>query len=278
MLLSIVTACYNYGRYLPDCVHSIIGGPTSLGIMPGQDLHDLEIIIVDDCSTDETEQIGREFAQDPRIQYVRHEENLGTAAAYNTGVRASCGEFVTMLSADDMRESWSLSLLVHACQEHGLVMAYDDVCRFADGHRGQVIPLPGCSFEAEVRRNILHAGIVYPRQVWEDVGGYPEVMADGREEWAFGIALYLAGWKPVHVRRPGYLYRVEGQNRSLRNSGRDYQVKWARALGALYPEAFKRLRPQHRRGQTSRRDVFLEEALRAGHNHRGGHTRDRVLA
>lgn len=53
-MVSVIVPCYNYGRYIRDCVNSLIGGPTCLGDMPGQTLQSFEIIIVDDASTDDS--------------------------------------------------------------------------------------------------------------------------------------------------------------------------------------------------------------------------------
>lgn len=263
-MIGVIVPCYNYGRYLADCIGSLIGGETCLGAAPGQQgAGRLEIIIVDDASTDETEQIARGLAEgDERIAYIRHFENLGTAATYNTGIEAATRDLVTVLSADDMREPWSLAALLRACDSQPGAVAYDDIRDFADGQRLGARRLPGYTREGVIRRNILHAGIVMPRAAWIEVGGYPETMADGREEWAMGIALSMTGRPIVHVGRPGYLYRQEGQNRSLANSDRESVKGFLCKLVRLYPDAFRDLRPFVRRGQTNRPDWFYEEVKR----------------
>ena len=52
--ISVIVPCYNYGRYLSDCLNSLIGGDTSLGRMPGQTFQSFEVLIIDDGSTDST--------------------------------------------------------------------------------------------------------------------------------------------------------------------------------------------------------------------------------
>lgn len=258
ILVSVVIACYNYGRYLTDAVYSLIGGETGLGKVPPQTLNDFEIIIVNDASTDGTSEIARDLLwENDRIKYVEHGSNKGTPATYNTGVKWAEGEYITMLSADDMREPWSLELLLKTCQQNLHGVAYDNIRCFTNEKRGDILQLQGYSFEAEIRHNLLHAGIMYPYRAWEEVDGYEESMVDGREEWAFGIALGLKNWHGVHVERAGYLYRKEGQNRSLHNSSREQQTEFVRLLRELYPEAFARLKPMQRRGQTNRDDRIL---------------------
>jgi hypothetical protein len=141
-------------------------------------------------------------------------------------------------------------------------VAYDDIRDFADGQRLGVRRLPRYSRESVIRRNILHAGIMMPKTAWEQVGGYPESMADGREEWAMGVALTLTGRPILHVGRPGYLYRQEGQNRSNANSDRDSVKGFLCEIVRLYPDAFRDLEPKTRRGQTNRPDWFYQEVER----------------
>jgi hypothetical protein len=86
-LVSIVIPCYNQGRYLGDAIASACR----------QSQRDVEVLVVDDGSTDDTAQVA---AAHPVVTYVR-QENAGTAAARNHGLRASRGEFVVFLDADD---------------------------------------------------------------------------------------------------------------------------------------------------------------------------------
>ncbi len=92
--LDVVVPCYNYARYLEACVRSVVAD------QPGVDLR---VLIIDDCSTDETEAIGRRLAQgDSRIAYRRHATNHGHIATYNEGLLGwATAEYSLLLSADD---------------------------------------------------------------------------------------------------------------------------------------------------------------------------------
>jgi glycosyltransferase involved in cell wall biosynthesis/predicted flap endonuclease-1-like 5' DNA nuclease len=239
--VSVIVPCFNYGRYLPDCIASLVGGDTSLGRWepPGQTFQSFEVIIVDDASTDDSWQVAQALA-DPwkGVHAIRLPRNRGTPGAINAGIERARGEYIHILSADDMREPWGLEVLYRACQEHPGMVAYGNVRIFGDGQRGRMLTLPGYDFDLVLHKNPMPAGIMYPRAAWEAVGGYPEVMKLGREDWAFNIRLGAAGYCGHHVGDSGNLYRREGQNRSLR-TGNVHRREAAGGPGAVARGTFK---------------------------------------
>lgn len=243
-LLSVIVPCYNYGRFLQDCVNSLIGGKTSLGHMPGQTLQSMEIIIVDDASVDETPSVMAEIVDIKKgIRGYRLEENQGTAKTLNYGIERANGKYITFLSADDMREPESLETLVKACEANPHTFAYDDIWLFVGNKRVRQWPMDDYDFERLIYKNHVHAGIVYPKAAWTEVGGYPGIMDNGREDWAFNVALGIHGWCGHHVRQFGYLYRREGQNRSLRNTSPENHAIFQKKIAGLFPEVYRGERP-----------------------------------
>lgn len=90
-LLSIAVPCYNSEAYMEKCIHSLLTGGT-----------EVEIIIVDDGSTDKTPEIADKYAQDyPDIVKVIHQENGGHGEAVNTGIRNATGIFFKVVDSDD---------------------------------------------------------------------------------------------------------------------------------------------------------------------------------
>lgn len=91
--LSVIIPTYNRARELPRAIKSV----------QAQSLRDLEIIVCDDCSTDDTASIvGALAANDPRIRYLRTPANAGPAAARNLGISSSRAEFLSTLDSDDI--------------------------------------------------------------------------------------------------------------------------------------------------------------------------------
>ncbi len=107
--ISIIIPAYNNSRYLPECVHSVTR----------QEFTDLEVIIVDDASTDDTlVAASRLAAEDSRIKLIRHDKNSGTLASRKTGILASKGKFVMLMDQDDELAANALISLNSFAEKH----------------------------------------------------------------------------------------------------------------------------------------------------------------
>lgn len=108
--VSIIIPAYNAALTLPEAIRSAIG----------QDFTDREIIIVDDCSTDATGRVAREFAAShTEIKVISKEKNEGYAAAVCTGIEAAKGKYVTFCDADDTMLPGGLSVLAKPALKFG---------------------------------------------------------------------------------------------------------------------------------------------------------------
>ncbi|KAB0666489.1 glycosyltransferase [Oryzomonas japonica] len=97
--VSVVITCYNYGKYLDYCLGSVLG----------QTFKDIEIIVIDDGSSDNTEEVMSTYVKNPLVSYIK-QENKGQAAAKNVGVRQAQGDFVAFLDADDLWDNNKLEM------------------------------------------------------------------------------------------------------------------------------------------------------------------------
>jgi glycosyltransferase involved in cell wall biosynthesis len=89
--VTFVVPCYNLAHLLGDCVRSILG----------QTFQNFEILVMDDCSPDHTAEVASSFA-DPRVRYHRNQPNIGHLRNYNEGIALARGQYVWLISADDM--------------------------------------------------------------------------------------------------------------------------------------------------------------------------------
>lgn len=132
--VSALVAAYNAERWLPRCLESL----------RGQTLREVEIIAIDDCSTDGTLALLRRYAgADSRIVVVARKENGGIAKARNSGLRVATGDYVCMVDADDELSPDALQMAVERMES---VAGTDCVlfrCDYAwpDG-RVETFPLP----------------------------------------------------------------------------------------------------------------------------------------
>lgn len=122
--VTFVVPCYNLAHFLSECVDSILS----------QTYGDFEILIMDDCSPDNTPEVALSFT-DPRVKHVRNEVNLGHLANYNKGIGMARGEYVWLISADDrLRSSDILERYVTVMDRHPEVgYAFCPAMDLADG-------------------------------------------------------------------------------------------------------------------------------------------------
>ncbi len=91
-LISIIMPSYNTGRYIADTIASV----------QAQTYENWELIIVDDCSTDDTDRVVGPFLEDPRIRYLHNEKNSGAALSRNRALQEARGRWVAFLDSDDL--------------------------------------------------------------------------------------------------------------------------------------------------------------------------------
>jgi glycosyltransferase involved in cell wall biosynthesis len=122
--VTVVIPHFNYGQYLPTAVATALGQPSV----------DVDVLIVDDASTDGSAAVARELAAgDSRISLIEHPINKRHIATYNDGLAAATGDYVVLLSADDALSPGSLArstALMEANSSVGLV--YGNVRTFSD--------------------------------------------------------------------------------------------------------------------------------------------------
>jgi glycosyltransferase involved in cell wall biosynthesis len=109
--VSFVIPCYRLAHLLPECVASILS----------QTYCDFEVLIMDDCSPDNTAGVAAAFG-DHRIRYIRNNQNLGHLANYNKGIDLSRGSYIWLISADDrLRRPYVLERYARFMDEHPTV-------------------------------------------------------------------------------------------------------------------------------------------------------------
>jgi glycosyltransferase involved in cell wall biosynthesis len=184
---------YNYGRYLGQCMESILA----------QTLDDFEVIVVDDCSTDGSLDVVRPYVADGRVRLVAHEANRGYLASLIEGTEAhSRGEFVSVISADDLaRRPDAFERQVAMLRAHpgaGFCFSHYEKLLGAEGlslgiHEslaGDAV-VPGAEafrrLASDPMMRVLHTGTVIRRHAYVAAGGYRHDVPH-----ALDLAMWLA--------------------------------------------------------------------------------------
>lgn len=161
--VSIVLPTFNGSRYLRESLDSCLN----------QTFDGIELIVVDDGSTDETPKILEEY-KDPRLRVIRHRRNLKLPSALNSGFAASVGEYLTWTSDDNRYHAAAIETMLAALRARpdvGLVYAgmrlIDEFGRLI---REEAAEPP----EMLQRKSVVGACFLYRRSVYQQIGDYNE--------------------------------------------------------------------------------------------------------
>ncbi len=189
--ISVVVPCHNYGRFLGEALESVFGQTRPVD----------EIVVVDDGSTDETPAVLAHIqAVHPEIRVISRRPARGAVSTFNDGVRATAGELVVILSADDRMSPEYLSRLEQALHGSGADFAYAPTHLF--GATAMIWPSSPFDSRRLARGNFINGSTMFRRAAFERVGGFdPGFETLGLEDWAFWLAMVAAG--AVGVRADG---------------------------------------------------------------------------
>jgi len=169
-LVSVIIPCFNQGRFLAEAIESVLN----------QSYRRRETIVVDDGSTDDSWRIAKKFS---RVELIR-QPNSGLGAARNAGFRASGGDYLVFLDADDRLLSDALEIGINRLDAH-------PECAFTYGRYGLITeagaPMPSAQRECGQGEPYLrllssnyigmHATVMYRRAIFEALGGFNPSLA-----------------------------------------------------------------------------------------------------
>ena len=122
MLFSIIVANYNNSQYLPDLITSVLN----------QTYCNWELVIVDDCSTENPMKFIEAYLPDKRIKFIAHKLNAGAGAAFKTAADQATGEIIGMLGADDALVPTALETMVKAHEQFPDASMINSACYWCD--------------------------------------------------------------------------------------------------------------------------------------------------
>ncbi|MET3926546.1 glycosyltransferase family A protein [Devosia sp. 2618] len=246
--VDIVVPCYNYARFLRHAVESAMH----------QDDVEVRVLIIDDCSTDLTPDVGRELTHEfAGVTFRRHAENKGHVATFNEGIAELTGDYFLLLSADDYLLPGSLGRAVRLMEAHKEISFVFGRAFFSANerplqpwvpltrgivHDGDTV-LSGRRFvELSSALNIVPTPTAVVRtSVQLAAGGYrPELPHTGdMEMW-----LRLAAYGSVgYIDADQAVYRLHGTNMSIAYEGIDDLEARRKALNIFFADGAKKMDP-----------------------------------
>ncbi|MFY8100176.1 MAG: glycosyltransferase [Allorhizobium sp.] len=219
--VSVIMPTYNRSRLLLEAANSV----------RKQTFENWELLIIDDGSSDDTAQAVRSLSHDPRIRYIR-QENQGECAARNAGLAASRGEIIAYLDDDNLWFPHFLQVAASAfASDPDLHLAYGAIAHADPPHN--VTPFMWKAFDRDalLKQNYIDTNvIVHRRSLFVDMGGWDD-QAPGMADWELMLR-YSSTTQPRPLPVLAALYREGAENRlSTAKATRytyDYiQRKWA---------------------------------------------------
>ena len=190
--ISIIIQCYNQAQYLGEAIESCLA----------QSITPHEIIVVNDCSPDNTEDVAMEYS----VQYIARLVNGGLSAARNTGIRASSGDYVVTLDADDklppdyLEKLSSVDADIVGC---GYLTFGDYEIEWKS--RGDI------TLEDLLDGNRTQCSALVNRKVYEKVM-FDESMKHGFEDWLMWMEAVAHGFSMKCTDKTYLLYRKHGDS------------------------------------------------------------------
>lgn len=202
--VSVVITCYNYARYLAECLESVLA----------QTFNDLEIVVLNDGSTDNTDEVISPFLYDSRIRYIK-QKNSGQACAKNTGIRVAQGSFIAFLDADDYWEPTKLEKQMPLFNDSKVGVIYS-TSKYID-EEGKELPWKNTMKYLQPQRGwvtryllfdnfVVFSSSVVKKEVFQNIGFFDETLGMAID-WDLWLRTSVC-YKFEYVSEPLLAYRV----------------------------------------------------------------------
>lgn len=232
-LVSVIMPTYNVEQFVAEAIESILN----------QSYSNIEFVIVDDCSTDNTYKICEEYAQkDSRIKLLRNEKNSKIEFSLNRALENCTGKYVIRMDGDDISDKFRIEIMKNYLDSHEdikLVGTSAITININNEEIGRTIFLSDFSMIKKtclLKTPVVHIWMTY-KYVYDELNGYRKLFAT--EDYDFILRLITSGYKCSNISDYfGYKIRV---NR-VGNSSNTYGVKKLKSrwyTANLYKERIK---------------------------------------
>lgn len=232
-LLSVIVPFYNSEKYFSECLKSVIN----------QTLKNIEIILIDDCSTDGSAEIAQKYAnKDKRIKILKHNKNKGQGEARNTGLEIAKGKYIGFLDSDDYLATDIFEKAVCKAEDTAAIGVSFNVYLFDENKIKDFINLPDDIFIDKIIEGTVMWSAIYDRSfIQREINlTFPKNRNVGQDSY-FHQIFQAEGAKRkknrVHIKDFGYYYR-DTTGSTTKQSGR--VITYIQTYNDLLKEAQRR--------------------------------------
>jgi len=224
-LVSVIIPVYNSEKYVKETLDSVLAS----------DYQNIEIILVDDGSSDNSLSIIKEYEEKHHNIRCFAQANKGASAARNNAISKAGGTYILPVDADDLISKGFISEAVQILVNNENVKVVSPTAEFF-GDKTGLWKLPPFSLNLLARRNMLSCCALYQKSDWERAGGYNEHVA--REDWVFWISVLKDGGDVVRLSNIGHYYRIHANSKRVKDRSQKKQI--IDKINDLYPDFFLR--------------------------------------
>ena len=204
ILVSAIIPAYNCEKYICQAIDSALAQRVPL-----------EIIVINDCSTDATEEVLKTYSSNETIRYYKNERNLGASGSRNLGVKLAHGKYVAFLDADDWWEPGKLKKQLQLMKEKKAVLC--STARLLVNPDGssmnKIIPVPEMiTYQTLLKHNCINcSSVLLFREVALE---FPMEHEDGHEDYIMWMRILRKYKKACAVNEPLLNYRLSSTGKS----------------------------------------------------------------
>lgn len=204
-LVSVIMPCFNDGNYLADSISSL----------ESQSYRNVELILIDDGSTDPNTMNALKLAEKIPRHQILHTDHVGPSKARNLGIQNAKGKYILPLDADDKIAPEYIEKaikLMESSEDIGIVYCYAELF----GEKSGRWELPNYSFETMLLDNIIFVTALFRKCDWEAAGGFCQEFQHGMEDYDFWLSIIEMGRIVYQIPEVMFFYRIKPQSRTTR--------------------------------------------------------------
>ena len=201
-LVSVIIPCYNCEKYIAEAIESILN----------QSYNNIELIIVDDCSTDNSLIIIEKYINNKNVVIIKNSTNSGVAYSINIGIKIAKGEYIARMDADDISHPLRIQKQVDVMLSNPNFSVVGTNVQVIDGDGNALFYYNALHTDDEIRKAFAYTSPIWSgSQMWKrsvcfQAGLIDENLIPGCEDIEFTLRLLLLG-KSINIQEPLYIYR-----------------------------------------------------------------------